>query len=119
MDLPTVLNTEELDCRSCGACCKAHPGYQEKDWVPVYLVDVERMSTEEKEKYLLEISPNKFAIKLTTNRRCTALSGEIGSCVSCEIYNNRPGVCRNFEKGASECHCARWQVGLGFLSTPF
>ena len=119
MLLPTVLNVEELDCRSCGACCKSHPNYQEKDWVPVYRADVARMSAEEKEKYLLEISSNKFAIKLTTDRRCVALSGEIGSCVSCDIYANRPGVCRNFEKGASECHSARWQVGLGALPTPF
>jgi len=116
MDLPTVLKVEELDCKSCGACCKAHPSYR-KGWVPIYTqgaaANNPEMTSEQKEEYLVEITPNRFAMKLTPDLRCAALSGEIGVCVSCDIYDNRPWICRKFEKGEDACHEARSQVGLG------
>jgi Fe-S-cluster containining protein len=46
-------------------------------------------------------------------RRCVALRGQIGSAVSCAIYEFRPGVCRDFAplaalgRGDEACNEAR------------
>jgi Fe-S-cluster containining protein len=54
----------------------------------------------------------------TTQKRCVALKGEIGSCVSCSIYDNRPSPCREFkihgENGIKneDCNRARAFYGL-------
>ena len=71
------------------------------------------MTSEQREEYLIEISPGRHAMKLVEDLRCAALSGEIGSCVGCNIYETRPDVCRGFEKGDDSCHFARSEAGLG------
>jgi Fe-S-cluster containining protein len=103
----------EFDCQSCGACCKAHPSYEGKRYVSIYPEDAERMTPQQKEDHLIETSPGHFAMKLVRGLRCSALSGEIGSCVSCKIYETRPDVCRGFEKDDDSCHFARTEAGLG------
>ena len=71
------------------------------------------MTSQQKEDYLVETTPWQFAIKLADDMRCAALSGEIGTCVSCKIYETRPDICRNFVKGDDTCHLAREEAGLG------
>lgn len=103
----------ELNCQSCGACCKAHPSYEGKRYVSIYPQDAKRMTPEQRKLHVLETSPGRFAMKLVENLRCSALSGKIGSCVSCQIYQERPDVCRGFEKDDDSCHFARMEAGLG------
>lgn len=39
--------------------------------------------------------------------RCVALDGAIGGPCSCAIYDERPAVCRQFERGSRDCQRAR------------
>ena len=51
-----------------------------------------------------------------TNRpepRCIALEGEVGGCVSCTIYPNRPSPCRQFEAFDAEGACNRARAAYG------
>lgn len=118
----------ELDCQSCGACCKAHPNYEGRSYVKIYDQDFERLTDEQREKYTVTIPLGsseasgysyldnwlqRGAMRLVEDKKCAALTGEIGNCVGCDIYDNRPDVCRGFEKGDDSCHFARMEAGLG------
>lgn len=35
--------------------------------------------------------------------RCTALTGVIGKKVKCTIYERRPEICREYERGSFDC----------------
>lgn len=35
--------------------------------------------------------------------RCVALDGELMKNVTCTYYENRPNVCRKFERGSRKC----------------
>lgn len=43
---------------------------------------------------------------------CMALSGQVGSKVACDIYEQRPDVCRNFPIGSAQCISARQMHGV-------
>jgi len=54
--------------------------------------------------------------------RCSALQGEIGSAVTCSIYEDRPSVCRIFQQASTPdpahgCNIARIKWGMQPLST--
>lgn len=103
----------EFDCQSCGACCRAHPNYEGANYVRIYDEDAERMTQKQRQLYTVKLRGNKHAMRLVGDKRCAALEGEIGGCVSCRIYDNRPEVCRNFERGDDSCRFARMEAGLG------
>jgi len=125
------MRNEIYDCRSCGACCKALPSYEGENYVRLYDIDIYRLSTDERSKFIIAIPPGppyvsaeeyvsegkswsrRGAMKLTKDNACSALSGTIGKCVSCKIYDNRPDVCRRFEVGDHSCQFARSEAGLG------
>jgi Fe-S-cluster containining protein len=48
--------------------------------------------------------------------RCHALDGAIGEGVSCRIYGQRPGPCRELEAGDDKCRRARERHGLAPLA---
>ena len=103
----------EFDCQSCGACCKAHPSYEGASYVRIYDEDFDRLTPGQRQKYATRLPGGRVAMRLVEDKRCAALAGEIGSCVSCQIYDNRPDVCRGFERGDDSCHFARMEAGLG------
>lgn len=123
--------TLELDCRSCGACCKAHPKYHQKheSYVKIYDQDMDRLTEEQRKSFTISLpiaSSEAAGYNLSENwtqrgamrlvaedKRCAALSGDIGGCVSCRIYDNRPSICSGFEKDGDLCHLAREEAGLG------
>ncbi|WP_445397554.1 YkgJ family cysteine cluster protein [Zobellella sp. An-6] len=94
-------------CLSCGACCaffrvsfywgEIHSEFQ----VPEALTEA--------------VSPTRLAM-LGTNQaspRCVALEGEVGGCVSCRIYPNRPSPCREFEAFDADGACNRARAAYG------
>ncbi|TFW15443.1 YkgJ family cysteine cluster protein [Duganella callida] len=97
-----------FDCQSCGACCAVfrvsfywsestlHPDGA----VPAHLVTA--------------VSPHHVAMNgtLQTPVRCVALSGEVGRCVSCDIYPARSSTCRSVDAGDAQCLRARAAAGL-------
>jgi hypothetical protein len=43
---------------------------------------------------------------------CVGFEGIVGGPCGCSVYEDRPGVCRQFEVGEALCRQAREQAGL-------
>jgi len=105
MKVSQLLN---LDCQSCGACCAYYRvsfyngecDFTEHGMVPTDLVN----------------TVNPFMVCMSGTQlnspRCVALSGVIGTNVSCTIYEKRSSACRNFEEGSEACAQARLAHGI-------
>lgn len=98
-----------LDCQECGACCRA--AYD--------LVQVSPRDPVRKKHPSLVVVKGPFLEVRREGDRCAALSGgtveaESGALVphSCDIYDDRPRSCREFERGGAHCLVARRRVGL-------
>jgi hypothetical protein len=101
-----------LDCQQCGACCRA--AY---DCVQVSARDPVR-----KKHPALVVVRGPFLEIERRGDRCAALGGgsverapgEEPSFVpfACNIYDDRPKSCRDFEAGGEHCLTARRRVGL-------
>jgi hypothetical protein len=99
----------ELDCQTCGACCRA--AY---DLVITSLRDpVVRLHPE------LVVLREDHAQVLRAGDQCAALSGgpdgetlEGFAPWSCTIYGERPKPCREFEKQSLHCLIARRRTGM-------
>jgi Fe-S-cluster containining protein len=97
----TALDAETL-CRGCGACCH-------------YSATWPRFSIED--DAALALIPENFINERQSGMRCdgdrcSALSGNVGVGVRCEIYAVRPEVCRTCMPGDAECNVARKRHGL-------
>jgi Fe-S-cluster containining protein len=98
LELETELNTNP--CLTCGACCALYkvtfPSAEVDDHqgggVPCGLTE--------------RVNNTRSAMKGTTgfSKRCAALEGTIGKCVSCAIYQHRPSTCGAFLPAWDE-HC--------------
>ncbi|XZG69106.1 YkgJ family cysteine cluster protein [Chitinibacteraceae bacterium HSL-7] len=104
-------------CLSCGACCAAFRVTfdaseleSEGGMVPDGLADMETA-------HLARMRGTDYA-----QPRCLALVGKVGEAVSCGIYRERPGPCREFAMLADvgifteACNRARARHGLPALS---
>jgi len=105
--------TEEPECRTCGACCvgKSSDG----DFVPVTALDRRRLPT----KYVKKLQaidppddgPYAFGLKrFGEHEACVALKGTLGKSVACDLYDVRPNYCRTFERGSQECRNRRAEL---------
>lgn len=106
-------------CVSCGACCGTFRvsfyWSEAEDGGGVVPVDL----TEPLNLFMRNM-------RGTNDRapRCVALQGEIGSCVSCGIYEQRPTPCREFDMSGENglyneaCDRARAKYGLQPLFIP-
>lgn len=101
----------KYDCCECGACCCA--GYD-------VLLNEEDVDRFESAPSLLRLTilhhrpggwPMRFMAKAADGKRCVALDGPLGQ-VGCTIYDDRPGLCREFASGSPDCLEARRQFGL-------
>lgn len=99
---------------TCGACCaffRVSFHWLETDQIEGGIVPSDLTES---------LNASRVYMKGTNSAspRCTALKGEIGNCVSCSIYENRPSPCRDFtmhgENGISndDCNRARQAYGL-------
>lgn len=85
-----------FDCQTCGACCNTEVRLERGDRVPRVLV----------------APGGRMASLFTpaghpTGYRCAALRGDVGTCVSCSIYQDRPAICRRVHVGDTMCLSAR------------
>ncbi|MRR51063.1 MAG: YkgJ family cysteine cluster protein [Rhodocyclaceae bacterium] len=101
-------------CQSCGACCATYR-------VSFYCGEVDSLPGGIVPSGLVEdLTPVMSCMRGTSHQppRCVALRGEIGSQVSCAIYEFRPSPCREFAPLASvgvgddACNAARRRHGL-------
>jgi Fe-S-cluster containining protein len=81
------------DCQKCGACCAV-----QKVWAEVTEEEAGRIGLPLLQRG--DIEPYAMA---TVDGRCIALEGKVlGNC-SCTIYDKRPQVCRDVERGSLLC----------------
>jgi Fe-S-cluster containining protein len=93
---------EEYDCTKCGACCSF-----KWSW-PVL-----RKDRADAVKIPIEMQRQDYPLLKTSDAgRCVALRGEVGQCVSCSIYADRPDACRKFVPGSTLCKEARAKFGI-------
>jgi hypothetical protein len=94
-----------VDCATCGACCR-----EAYDTVNVSMRDPVAW----KQPALIVRSGHRFSM-LRVGRRCAALASTgdgAAARYTCEIYEDRPRTCRDFERGGRHCLVARRRVGL-------
>ena len=95
-------------CLSCGACCanfRVSFYWGETNAHPQGTVPIELTSS---------INSHYVCMKGTDKAtpRCVALAGNVGSQVSCTIYEQRSSTCREFAEGTDACNRARKKYGL-------
>jgi Fe-S-cluster containining protein len=106
---------DDLDCRTCGACC-ANPDENRVegvvDWVEVGprepLLRAPRLAA----RLVVRNSSGQCHLRLDPGGRCLALRGRIGRRVSCTIYDLRPEGCRKVEPGSARCLQYRRERGV-------
>lgn len=95
-----------FDCQTCGACCSF------SDTWPRF--------TLEEDAALARIPPELVNAAGTgmccTGDRCAALTGIVGTSVSCTAYAVRPDVCRECSPGDDACTIARAGFNLPVLT---
>ena len=90
----------DLDCETCGACCREAYG-------TVELADSDRVAQSHPE--LVEKHEGRQRLK-RVGGRCAALTPS--PPFRCQIYADRPQTCRDFALGGEHCLTARRRVGL-------
>lgn len=94
----------ELDCRTCGACCR-----EAYDAVEVSARDPVNKTHPD----LVVVSDTRRKLR-RFGGRCAALEGgqTHAADFACAIYPDRPRTCRDFTQGNENCLDARRRVGL-------
>ena len=94
------MDTSDLDCLTCGACCFQRPGT-----ILVSETDLVRWKRAGRDDITSRLEPGHFGLMAFA-------MGENGGCVhhgtadephACRIYADRSDTCRDFESGSWQC----------------
>jgi uncharacterized protein len=103
----TDSSTPVPDCLTCGACCafallvSVTPA--ESGALPAYWdVTLDAGDT----------TINRALPRNLETGYCTFLQGNVGENIYCDIYPDRPHLCRDFEAGSDRCHADRRMYGI-------
>jgi Fe-S-cluster containining protein len=102
------------DCQQCGACCTIQGSMPATGYVSLAPEESKRM----KRLGLTVVQAAGLSYLGTRYRAdapypvCVALRGEVGQSCRCNVYENRPRNCRQFEVGSRLCQEAREKAGL-------
>jgi hypothetical protein len=91
-----------LDCRACGACCRA----------AYHSVTVSRRDPFVRAHPELVVAREGYLELERRGDRCGALTGGGVAPYACVVYEDRPRPCREFEVGGQHCLTARRRLGL-------
>lgn len=100
--------TDSDICMTCGACCATYR-------VSFYWAESDAHGIPDS---MTEKVNDFYSCMKGTNQanpRCTALGGEVGKQVACQIYPIRPTACHTVNVGDEQCHKARERHGLKAL----
>lgn len=97
------------NCLTCGACCTYLLCLTVRPSDKTPSNHFWNITTESKRG---EIVVDRFLRRNDETFACTALNGRLGESVCCQIYENRPAVCREFEAGSDKCHAIRRAFGI-------
>lgn len=105
------MKAENMDCQTCGACCAA-PSPSEGPFVlPISKAEARQLPTRMVARIApLEVGKRVFTHSLRRHpelNRCNALKGIVGLDCRCEVYPQRPEICRVFPAGSEHCLAAR------------
>ncbi len=106
----TPDSDSELDCLSCGACCRT--GTDGRILIPPE--DLIRWKSIGREDIARAIQPGHFsmvAFATDAEGACVHL-GTAQSPNACQIYEIRGTTCRDFEKGSPQCLEFRRDSGM-------
>jgi hypothetical protein len=94
----------ELDCQTCGACCR-------EAYDSVEISSREPVNRRHPELVVVLDTHRKLRRE---GERCAALAGgrTPAEPYACTIYEDRPRTCRDFTRGSGHCLEARRRVGL-------
>ena len=97
--------TEPPECTTCGVCCS------------LPLVVVVPRGDEEKLSEYWDLIVDDVIVERVIGRdlatgRCINLEGTLGESIGCNIYENRPNICRIFEAGSDRCLEYRRMYGI-------
>lgn len=128
-DLPDGIKESELDfspdgteCTDCGACCQVINGEAPNEIAYVELLhgDLVNLRLSKDSPFVMESRPRSlnssgFSLKAVRSEDkgpcvCVFLSDSVGVGAECTVYNNRPSICRSFEKGSQTCIQKRKQA---------
>lgn len=101
---------DELDCLTCGACCRT--GSDGRILVPPE--DLVRWRRIGRPDLVAATQPGHFGLRAFATRRdgaCVHL-GTPGAPNACAIYPDRGTTCREFEKGSWQCREFRRDFGI-------
>ncbi len=104
-------------CLDCGACCQYFKVYFPKEESTEFGGTVPASFVEPYDSKNINMIGRQC---FNNGERCKSLKGEVGKSVSCEIYENRPSVCRAFtvitEEGYQNPRCKRARRVAGLPS---
>ena len=101
------MTTPELDCLTCGACCRT--GADGRILIPPE--DLVRWRESGRDDIADQIQPGHFgmvAFATTPDGTCVHLM----PTNACAIYDVRGTTCREFEKGSKQCLEFRREFGI-------
>ncbi len=104
------MDADELDCLSCGACCRTGAGGR----ILVPPEDLVRWRRAGREDLVQKLQPGHFgelAFATTPSGACVHL-GTPESPHACAIYEDRGTTCRDFERGSWQCLEFRRDLGI-------
>jgi len=104
------MSSEDLDCLTCGACCRT--GHDGRILVPPE--DLQRWRRIGRPELAERIQPGHFGLVAFATRpdgSCVHL-GTPESPNACRIYEVRGTTCREFERGCAQCREFRRDAGL-------
>ncbi len=99
-----------INCVECGACCRTAEPL--RAFIPLTRADVRRLPVLYQTAITTSDSGYDYLRTGPDKRRCVALTGTIGKEVSCDMYDDRPDVCRRYERGGWQCLQVRKDEGL-------
>ncbi len=93
------------DCRRCGACC-----FSESPRHARVTGDDHARLGDDAERFVVFLDDNRAYMRLDDlrgQRACAALSLDAHGAFACSIYERRPQVCRDLERGSPACEGER------------
>lgn len=104
-----VAETADLDCLTCGACCRGHAGV-----ILITEQDLLRFRDSGRPELAEQRAPGHFsqdAIATHADGSCVHL-GQPDKPNHCSIYEIRPSICGEFAVGCPQCLAARRSAGI-------
>lgn len=105
----TDPSTPIPECLTCGVCCAfalmVTVTPKESDRLNNYW-DITLDASEK------DITINRVLPRSLETGHCSFLNGNLGVKIDCEIYEDRPHPCRDFDVGSDKCHAYRRMYGI-------